>query len=80
MNQYIELKIKQTLRERFVHNGQDISLGSRFEDDLDIDSLNKVELIMIIEDEFDIDISEEDEKNIFVFQDLIELVEKKVNV
>ena len=48
---------------------------SRFVEDLGADSLNIVEIVMGIEDEFDLDIPDEDAEIIFTVKELKEYVE-----
>jgi acyl carrier protein len=45
-------------------------------DDLGADSLDLVELIMSMEEEFDIEISDEDAENLVTFQDVIDYIKK----
>ena len=47
-----------------------------FVDDLGADSLDQVELIMAMEEEFDISISDEDAEKIATVRDAIEYIEK----
>ncbi len=49
-----------------------------FVDDLGADSLDQVELIMAMEEEFDVSISDEDAENIGTVQDAIDYVQKAV--
>ena len=44
-------------------------------DDLGADSLDTVELVMVLEQEFDIDIPEEDAEELFTVSDVIKYVE-----
>lgn len=48
-----------------------------FVEDLNLDSLDVVELIMNMEDEFGVEIPEEDAANMKVVQDLITYIENK---
>lgn len=51
---------------------------SHFVDDLGADSLDTVELIMSLEDEFDIQISDEDAEKILTVGQVIKYIEDKV--
>lgn len=53
---------------------------SRFIDDLGADSLDQVELIMALEEEFDLDITEEDSEKFRCVQDIIQYIESKKTV
>ncbi len=50
--------------------------GASFVDDLGADSLDLVELIMAMEEEFDIEIPDEDAEKIVTVQDAMDYVEK----
>ena len=48
-------------------------------DDLGLDSLDLLELVITVEDEFDIEISEKEAEKIFTYQDALEFIENKMN-
>lgn len=52
-----------------------ITLDSSFVDDLGADSLDMVELVMALEDEFGISISDEEAQNIRTIRDAVEYIE-----
>ena len=59
--------------------GEDeVSLDSNFMDDLGADSLDTVELIMQFEEDFDIDIPDEDAEKILSVNDALEYIQKNV--
>jgi acyl carrier protein len=49
-----------------------------FADDLDADSLDLVELVMALEEEFDITVEEEELENVVKVSDAVNLVESKL--
>ncbi len=49
-----------------------------FKDDFDVDSLDLVELIMAIEDEFEIEISDEDFDDVKTVSDALDYLEKRI--
>ena len=53
-----------------------ISANSSFQNDLGADSLDTVELIMAFEEEFDINIPEEEAEKIVTIADAIDYIEK----
>jgi len=55
-----------------------IEEGAHFEEDLDVDSLGVVELLMALEDEFDVKIPDEDAESIVTVGQAINLVHKKL--
>lgn len=52
----------------------DITSETNFRDDLDMDSLNAVELVMAIEDEFNIEISDDTAENFSTVGDLVDYI------
>jgi len=46
--------------------------------DLGADSLDRIEIVMMIEDDFGIDISDEEFEKVRTVEDIVNLVEKKV--
>ena len=55
---------------------EQVSVDSHFFDDLGADSLDLVELIMSMEEEFEVDISDEDAEKIVTVQDAIDYIDK----
>ena len=52
-------KIIDIISTQFNINEKDINLDTSFKDDLNADSLDLVELVMALEDEFDLEIEDE---------------------
>jgi acyl carrier protein len=57
----------------------EITLDTSFVEDLEADSIGVVELIMAIEDEYDIEIADEDAENIKTVRNAVEYLEKIIN-
>lgn len=74
----ITVRVKQVLSDKLGHNESDIKDDSNIIEDLGSDSLDSVEIIMDIEDEFDIDIEDEEFNSVNTVHDLIHLVEMKL--
>jgi len=72
----IEEKIKKIICEQLEVNEKDVVPEASFVDDLGADSLDQVELIMAMEEEFDISISDEEAEKIVTVRNAIEYVEK----
>ncbi|MBE9575019.1 MAG: acyl carrier protein [Proteobacteria bacterium] len=72
----IEEKIKKIICEQLEVNEKDVVPEASFVDDLGADSLDQVELIMAMEEEFDISISDEEAEKIVTVRDAIAYVEK----
>ena len=54
----------------------EISADSRFVDDLNADSLDQVELIMALEDEYDLTIPDEDAQKLQTINDAVQYISK----
>ena len=55
-----------------------VTLEANFADDLDADSLDLVELVMALEDEFDVSIDEEELEGIATVSQAVDLVRSKL--
>ena len=71
-----EKKIKQIIADQLGIPDGDISNESSFVEDLGADSLDIVELIMAMEEEFEIEISDEDAEKLLTVQDTIDYIKK----
>ena len=71
-------KIKKVTCEGLGVSEGEVAEDKRFIDDLNADSLDVVELVMAFEEEFDIDIPDEDVPNLRTVGDAVEYVEKKL--
>lgn len=58
-------------------NENDIKEDSSLVDDLGVDSLDLVELLMKFEEEFKIEISEEESQKILTVKDIVDFIEEK---
>lgn len=72
-------KIKNILSHQFDIDVNSISEDTTFRDDLDADSLDLVELIMELEDEFDLEIEDEEVDSIEVVKDAVDYIEDRSN-
>jgi acyl carrier protein len=70
-------KIKDVVVEKLDANADDITDEASFTDDLGADSLDVVELVMGLEDEFDIEISDEEAEGIRTVGDAIQFIQSK---
>lgn len=68
-------KVKQIIAEELGVELDDIAMDTHLTDDLGADSLDAVELIMSIEDEFDVEIPDEELQNIQTVSDIVEYLE-----
>lgn len=70
----VENKVKEIIVEQLGVNEEDVVPGASFIDDLGADSLDTVELVMALEEEFGIEIPDEDAENIKTVQDAINYI------
>jgi len=70
----IEERVKQIVAEQLGVDDAQVTLEASFMDDLGADSLDTVELVMALEEEFDIEISDEDAEKIQTVQDAINYI------
>ncbi|HQR51074.1 MAG TPA: acyl carrier protein [Methylophilaceae bacterium] len=70
----IEARVKKIVSEQLGANEADVKNESSFVDDLGADSLDTVELVMALEEEFDCEIPDEDAEKITTVQQAIDYV------
>jgi acyl carrier protein len=73
----IEEKVKRIIEEKLSVNPDQITLAAKFAEDLKADSLDTVELVMALEDEFGLDIPDEEADKIKTVGDAIKYIESK---
>ena len=71
------VKIKSIVAEQLGVDEDQVTEDASFIDDLGADSLDTVELIMAFEEEFDVEIPDEDAQKIKTVKDVIEYIESK---
>ena len=67
-------KVKQIIKEQLGVEEAQVVPEASFMDDLGADSLDTVELVMALEEEFDIEIPDEDAEKIQSVQDAIDYI------
>lgn len=67
---------KEVLAEQLHVDIATIKEDSKFIDDLGADSLDIVELVMALEEKFDIEIPDSDAESIFTLKDAVDYIEK----
>ena len=75
----IEAKLVDLLVDELGLERDDITMEAKFEEDLDVDSLGVVELLMALEDNFDVKIPDEEAEKITTVGEAAELVAQKLN-
>ncbi|MBQ7385108.1 MAG: acyl carrier protein [Ruminococcus sp.] len=68
-------KVKVILAEQFDVEEDTITMDTNLEEDLSADSLDVVDLLMSIEDEFEIEIPDEEIENIRTVSELVSYIE-----
>ncbi|MEQ1881044.1 MAG: acyl carrier protein [Burkholderiales bacterium] len=75
----VELRVKKIVAEQLGVNETDVKTESTFVDDLGADSLDTVELVMALEEEFECEIPDEEAEKITSVQQAIDYVKAHVN-
>lgn len=71
-------ELKEVLIEHLGVEPEDVTMDANVVDDLGADSLDIVEIIMGIEDEFDIEVDDEDVENLKTVRQLVECISKQL--
>lgn len=71
-------KVKEIIIEQLGVTDSSITLESSFIDDLGADSLDIVELIMALEEEFDLEIPDGDAEKVVTVGDVVEYIKENV--
>ncbi|RLC28120.1 MAG: acyl carrier protein [Deltaproteobacteria bacterium] len=74
----VEEKVKKIICEQLDVPEADVVPEASFVDDLGADSLDQVELIMAMEEEFDISIPDDDAEKIGTVQNAVEYIKKAI--
>ena len=75
----VEERVKNLVITQLGVDASKVTSESSFIDDLGADSLDTVELVMAFEEEFDLEIPDEDAQNIRKISDVIEYLKDKVS-
>ena len=67
-------RVVEIIEEQLFVEGMEITERTSFKDDLGADSLDVVELIMAMEEEFDIEISDGEAENVKTVGDVVEYI------
>jgi len=70
----IQAKVIQIISEQLGKDESEISMSSNFIEDLDADSLDTVELVMALEEEFEVDIPDEAAEKITTVQSAVDFI------
>ncbi len=74
----VETRVKEIIVEQLGVNESEVTPEAKFVDDLGADSLDLVELVMALEEEYNMEISDEDAEKILTVGDAIEYIQSHV--
>ena len=78
MSKDIESRLMDMLSERFKIDKSQMSASSRFQEDLGADSIDIMELLMSLEEEFGINIPDDEAEKLKSVGDVMKYIESKV--
>jgi len=70
----VEERVKKIVSDQLGKDVEDIQSDSSFVDDLGADSLDTVELVMALEEEFDLEIADEDAEKISTVNEAVSYI------
>lgn len=71
-------KVKSILAEQLNVKADKIKLESRIVEDLGADSLDVVELLMSVEDKFNVSVNDEEAVTLKTVKDIVDLLDRKI--
>ena len=77
MTASIEDRVKKIVIEQLGVKENEVTLNASFVDDLGADSLDTVELVMALEEEFDCEIKDEEAEKITTIQEAVNFIKSK---
>lgn len=70
-------KVKAIFEEQLGVSQDEMQLDTNFKDDLGVDSLDSYEIVMKMEDEFDVEIPAEELEDVATFEDVLNYLKSK---
>lgn len=70
-------KVKQIISDQFNISEDEITLSTSFTDDLNADSLDVFQVIMAIEEEFEMEISNDEAEKVSTVGDVVEYIKQE---
>ncbi len=78
MEKSVEKRVFEIIVEQLGVSEEEVTMEASFIDDLGADSLDLVELIMAMEEEFSLEISDEDAEKIQTVQDVVNYISEHI--
>jgi acyl carrier protein len=75
----VEEKVKEIIVEQLGVNPEQVTSGAKFIEDLGADSLDVVELVMAFEEQFSVEVPDEDAEKLQTVGDVVKYIEDKQN-
>ena len=72
-------KMKEIIADQLGVSEDEVTLEASFKEDLDADSLDLFELVMALEEEFDIEIPDSDAEKVVTVGDVVDYIKENVN-
>lgn len=73
-------EIKSMISQQLDVDEDEITMDTSFQDDLNADSLDLVELIMAFEDEYELEVEDDEVENIKTVKDVVEYIQNRLNL
>ena len=73
----VEEKVRKIIAEQLGVSESEVTLDASFQEDLAADSLDIVELVMALEEEYDLEISDDEAEKIRKVRDAVEYIDKR---
>jgi acyl carrier protein len=76
----VEAKVKEIIATQLMVDEEEVTPKSTLVDDLGADSLDVVEIVMQLEEDFDLEIPDEEAENVKTVQDIIDGIKRKLKI
>jgi acyl carrier protein len=76
--QEIQERVRKVLSEQLARDESDVTMEARFEEDLDADSLDLVEVVLALEEDLGVNIPEEEMEGVKTVGQAVDLVATKL--
>jgi len=74
----IEERVRKVLAEQLARDVNEVTMEARFDEDLDADSLDLVEAVLALEEEFSIEIPEEEMEGVKTVKEAVDIAASKL--